>query len=61
MAQWVNRLRNNIFINLLPSPLLCKISGALRLVQLGGRVGGQAGRQADEIQEILEFTTDRRI
>ena len=29
MAQWVNRLRNNIFVNLPPLPLLCEISGAL--------------------------------
>ena len=28
-------LRNNIFINLLPLPLSCEISGALHLVQLG--------------------------
>ena len=42
MAQWVNCLRNNIFVNLPLLPLLCEISGALHLVQLG--------RQADEIQ-----------
>ena len=29
MAQWVNRLRNNIFVSALPLPLLCEISGAL--------------------------------
>ena len=29
MAQWVNCLWNNIFINLPPLPLLCEISGAL--------------------------------
>ena len=47
MAQWVNRLWNNIFVNLLPLlPLLCEISGALHLAQLGL----MAGRQADEIQ-----------
>ena len=33
MAQWVNRLRNNIFVNVPPLPLLCEISGALHLVQ----------------------------
>ena len=33
MAQWVNRLWNNIFVNLLPLPLLCEISRALHLVQ----------------------------
>ena len=35
MAQWVNHLWNNVFINLPPLPLLCEISGALHLVQLG--------------------------
>ena len=37
MAQWVNRLRNNIFVNPPPLPLLCEISGALHLhvAQLG--------------------------
>ena len=53
MAQWVNRLRNNIFINPVPLPLLCEISGALHLAQPGltaGRLAGwlagwQAGRR----------------
>ena len=36
MAQWVNRLRNNIFVNPPPLPLLYKIqSGALHLAQPG--------------------------
>ena len=46
MAQWVNDLRNNIFVNLLLLPLLCEISGALHLVQHGL----MAGWLADEIQ-----------
>ena len=29
MAQWVNRLRNNIFVNPAPLPLLCDVSGAV--------------------------------
>ena len=33
MAQWVNHLQNNIFVNAPPLPLLCEISGALHLVQ----------------------------
>ena len=45
MAQWVNRLRNNIFINALPLPLLCEISGALHLVQPGLTAGRLAGRR----------------
>ena len=43
MAQWVNRLQNNIFVNAPPLPLLCEISGALHLVQPGLMAGRQAG------------------
>ena len=39
MVQWVNRLRNNIFLP--PLPLLCEISGALHLAQPGLTVGRQ--------------------
>ena len=39
MAQWVNRLRNKIFVNAPPLPLLCEISGALHLAQPGLTVG----------------------
>ena len=46
MAQWVNHLRNNIFVNLPPLLLLCEISGALHLAQPGLMAGRQAGRQA---------------
>ena len=35
MAQWINRLRNSIFANPPPLPLLYEISGALHLAQLG--------------------------
>ena len=49
MAQWVNRLRNNIFVNPPPLPLLCEISGALHLAQPGLTAGRQAVRPADEI------------
>ena len=46
MAHWVNRLRNNnIFVNPLPLPLSCEISGALHLAQ----PGLTAVRLADEI------------
>ena len=54
MAQWVNRLRNNIFVNPPPLPLLCESSGALHLAQPGLTAGWQAGRLsgrlADEVQ-----------
>ena len=43
MAQWINRLRNNIFINPPPLPLSCEISGALHLVQPGLTAGWLAG------------------
>ena len=55
MAQWVNRLRNNIFVNPLPVPLSCEISGALHLAQPGLMAGWQAGWQADEIQVNFEI------
>ena len=46
MAQCVNRLRNNIFVNPPPLPLLCESSGALHLAQPGLTAGCQAGCQA---------------
>ena len=55
MAQWVNRLRNNIFVNPPPSPLSYEISGALHLVQPGLTAGRLAGKQADEIQADFEI------
>ena len=56
MAQWVNCLRNNIFVNPPSLPLLCEISRALDLVQPGLMAGGrQAGRQADEMQVNFEI------
>ena len=50
MVQWVNRLRNNIFVNPPPLPLLYEISGALHLVQPGPH-----GRLADKIQVNFEI------
>ena len=51
MAQWVNRLWNNIFVNPLPLPLSCEISTALHLAQ----PGLMAGWLADEIQADFKF------
>ena len=45
MAQWVNCLWNNIFVNLPLLPLLWEISGALHLAQPGLTAGWQAGRR----------------
>ena len=50
MAQWVNRPRNNIFVNPPPLPLSCEISGALHLAQ----PGLTAGWLADEIRADFE-------
>ena len=50
MAQWVNRLQNNIFVNPPPLSLSCEISGALHLAQ----PGLTAGWLADEIQVDFE-------
>ena len=47
MAQWVNRLQNNIFVNLPPLPLSHEISEALHLAQPVLTAGWQAGQQAD--------------
>ena len=43
MAQWVNHLRNNIFVNPPPLPLFSEISGTLHLVQPGLMAGWLAG------------------
>ena len=55
MAQWVNRLQNKIFVNPLPLPLLCEISGALHLAQPDLTTGRQAGWLADETQVNFEI------
>ena len=59
MAQWVNRLRNNIFVNPPPLPLSREICGALHLAQpgltAGWLAGWQAGRPADQIQADFEI------
>ena len=63
MAQWLNRIQNNIFVNPLPSLILCEISGALHLAQPGLMAGRQAGWQTKfrRILKILEFTTVQHI
>ena len=43
MVQWVNRLRNNIFVNTPPLPLLCEISGALHAPSTTQSYGRQTG------------------
>ena len=53
MAQWVNHLRNKVFVNLLLLYLLCEIYRALHLAQPG--LMALAGWQADEIQVNFEI------
>ena len=55
MVQWVNRLRNNIFVNLPPLPLLCEIFGVLHLAQPGLTAGWPSIQLADEIQVNFEI------
>ena len=55
MAQWVNRLRNSIFVNPPPLPLSCEISGALHLAEPGLTAGRQAGRLADDLRVSFEI------
>ena len=63
MAQWVNRLWNNIFVNPPPLPLSCEISGALHLAQPGLTAGWQAGRQTKYryILKISKLAVDGNI
>ena len=57
MAQWANRLWNNIFINPPPLPLSCEICGALHLVQpVLWQAGWLAGRLTYEIQVNFKFS-----
>ena len=48
MAQWINVLRNNSFVNPTRLPLLCEKTGALAIVEPGLTAGRQAGSLADE-------------
>ena len=43
MAQWINVLRNNDFVNPTRLPLLCEKTGALAIVEPGLTAGRQAG------------------
>ena len=52
MAQWVNNLQNNIFVNPPPLPL-CEISGAQYLAQLVLTAGGR--RNTSEFQKFQSW------
>ena len=63
MAQWVSCLRNKIFVNPPPLPLLCEISGALHLAQPGLTAGWLAGWQTKYrwISKFLKLAVGRNI
>ena len=42
MAQWLNALQNNSFVNPTQLPLLCRNSKAIALAELGLTAGWQA-------------------
>ena len=44
MAQWINVLQNNSFVNPTQLPLLCEKTGTLAIVELGLMAGRLAGR-----------------
>ena len=45
MAQWINVLRNNGFVNPTRLPLLCEKTGALAIVEPGLAAGRPLGRR----------------
>ena len=47
MAQWINVIRNNGFVNPTRLPLLCEKTGALAIVELGLMAGRKAVRQTN--------------
>ena len=47
MAQWINVLWNNGFVNPTRLPLLCEKTEALAIVELGLMAGQQAVRQTN--------------
>ena len=55
MAHWVNRLRNKIFVNAPPLPLLCEISGALHLAQPAGWLAGWLAGRPSGRRNTVEF------
>ena len=62
MAQWINVLWNNSFINPMWLPLLCRNSRAVALAELGLTAGWLAGWLIDEMWvnfEFLKYILDR--
>ena len=62
MAQWINVLQNNSFVNPTRFPLLCRNFKAVALAEPGLTAGWLAGWQADKMQvnfKFLKFIIDR--
>ena len=55
MAQWINILQNNSFINPMRLPLLCRNSKAVVLMQPGLTAGWLAGWLIDEMRVNFKF------
>ena len=53
MAQWINVLQNNDFVDSTQLPLLCEKTGAVAIVEPGLTAGWQAGRQAVRQTNLL--------
>ena len=53
MAQWINVLRNNSFVNPTWLPLLCEKTGVLAIVGPGLMAGRLAGREAVRQTNLL--------
>ena len=62
MAQWLNALRKNSFVNLMLLLLLCRNSRAVALVESGLTAAWPTGWLIDKMQvnfKFLKFITDR--
>ena len=55
MAQWINILQNNIFINPMRLPLLCRNSRVIALAEPGLMAGWLAGWLAEEMWVNFKF------
>ena len=60
MAQPENHVWNNIFVNPLPLPLLCEISGAQHLAQ-PGLMAGRWQMKCRRISKFLKLIVHRNI
>ena len=59
MAQWINVIRNNNFVNPTRLPLLCRNYRAVALAEPGLMAGWLADRQNPGKFQILKFIIDQ--